>query len=117
MDYFPEHDFYKCIPSCSKSQMHPDTLQKLNKARHIAGIPFMLTSAFRSPSHEKLMNRPGTSSHTIGRAVDINCVTSDRRMKIVQALLNAGFTRIGIASTFIHADDDPSKPQNLIWTY
>ena len=38
-------------------------------------------------------------------------------MKIVQALLTAGFTRIGIASTFIHADDDPSKPQNLIWTY
>ena len=117
MDYFPEHDFYKCIPSCSKSQMHPETLAKLNHARHIAGIPFMLTSAFRSPSYEKLMNRPGTSSHTIGRAVDINCVTSANRMKIVSALLTAGFTRIGIASTFIHADDDPSKPQNLIWTY
>ena len=116
-DYFPEEEFYNCIPRCEKSQMNTDTLAKLNHARHLAGIPFILTSAYRTPSHEKLMNRPGTSSHTIGRAVDINCITSNRRMIIVQALLNAGFTRIGIASTFIHADDDPTKPQNLIWTY
>ena len=97
--------------------MHPLTLSRLDHAREIAETPFKLSSAFRSIAHEKAMNRPGTSAHTTGHAVDIVCVTSSQRWRIVSALLQAGFTRIGIASTFIHADDDPAKPQNLIWLY
>lgn len=117
MDYFPQSDFDRCLPSCRKEDMHPETMRKLNLASQMAGIPFLPTSAYRSPQHEKFMGRPGTSAHTKGRAIDLACVTSTHRMKMLQALLDAGFTRIGIASTFIHADDDPSKPQNLIWTY
>ena len=117
MDFFQQSDFDRCIPSCRKEDMHPESMRKLNLARQMAGIPFLPTSAYRSPQHEKLMGRPGTSAHTKGRAIDLACVSSTHRMKMLKALLDAGFTRIGIASTFIHADDDPSKPQNLIWTY
>ena len=35
---------------------------------------------------------------------------------MVNALLNAGFRRIGIANTFIHADLDKQKP-HAIWLY
>ena len=117
MDFFPQSDFDRCLPKCRKEDMHPETLHKFNLAREIARHAFTPTSAYRSPEHKKRMGRPGTSAHTKGRAMDIACVTSSQRMTMVQALLKAGFTRIGIASTFIHADDDPTKPQNLIWTY
>jgi len=50
-------------------------------------------------------------------AVDIKAVTSETRYKVISALLAAGFTRIGIAKTFIHADTDPDKPANLTWVY
>jgi zinc D-Ala-D-Ala carboxypeptidase len=115
--YFSQSDFNRCIPACRKNQMHPETMSKLTLARHMAGIPFIPTSAYRSPEYEKSMGRPGTSAHTNGRAIDLACVTSAHRKKMVEALLDAGFNRIGIASTFIHVDDDPTKPPNLIWTY
>jgi hypothetical protein len=28
-----------------------------------------------------------------------------------------GFNRIGVANTFIHVDNDPSLPEDVIWTY
>jgi hypothetical protein len=31
--------------------------------------------------------------------------------------MEAGFNRIGISSTFIHVDNDPSKPEDVIWLY
>jgi len=38
-------------------------------------------------------------------------------MLIVEALFDAGFTRIGIAKTFIHADCDIELPQEVLWMY
>lgn len=114
-DYFPESDFKKCVPSCSKSDMHPETLCKLNNARHLAGIPFVPTSAYRSPAHDKSKGRSGTGAHTLGRAVDIRCSTSENRAKVLTALIEAGFERIGIYPTFIHADDSPVHEAPRFW--
>lgn len=116
-DYFPESDFTKCTPSCSKSDMHPETLCKLNNARHIAGIPFVPTSAYRSPAHDKSKGRSGTGAHTLGRAVDIRCNNDATRYKIITAALAAGFTRIGVAKTFVHLDDSPNHAQGVVWLY
>jgi hypothetical protein len=38
-------------------------------------------------------------------------------MKLVCALFDAGFGRIGIAKTFIHVDVDPDKPFDVMWVY
>jgi hypothetical protein len=38
-------------------------------------------------------------------------------MWIVGSLLEAGFNRIGIADTFIHVDNDPTKPEEVMWKY
>ena len=88
----------------------------LDEAREFAGIPFIINSAYRSPDHPESIKNP-TSSHIKGLAVDIKVTDSVTRFKIVEALVSVGFTRIGIADTFIHVDLDFDKTQNVIWTY
>ncbi|MEI3478399.1 MAG: hypothetical protein V8Q84_03980 [Bilophila sp.] len=55
------------------------------------------------------------SAHARGHAVDIRCASSHERFRIVSALLEAGFRRIEAAPTWIHADNDPLKPQDVIF--
>ena len=115
--YFKDSEFRKCVPACSLQDMKQGTMDKLDAARESAGIPFVLNSAYRSKAWEAKQGRDGTSSHTKGMAVDIRCNSNANRMKIVRALIEAGFVRIGIGKTYVHADDDASKSQNVIWHY
>lgn len=97
--------------------MKSSTILKLDRARQLAKIPFHIRSGYRTPSHNKRVGGTPESSHITGYAVDIAVSTNLQRFKIVTALLSAGFTRIGIGKTFVHADDDPSKPEGVIWHY
>ena len=96
--------------------MNVDFLAKLDEAREFAGIPFIINSAYRSPTHPESIKNP-TSSHIKGLAVDIKAKDSITRFKVLDALIAVGFNRIGIAGTFIHVDLDLDKSQNVIWTY
>lgn len=89
----------------------------LNDAREKANIPFVITSGFRCETHNKNEGGSETSSHPEGFAVDIKAKNSQERFKILEALILAGFTRIGIAKTFIHVDVDPNKPNQMVWVY
>jgi len=91
-------------------------LFKLDRARGIAEVPFRLTSAFRCKEHNLTVSTP-TSSHPKGHAVDIECVSSYNRFKIICALVKAGITRIGVRHDFLHCDDDSDKPRELFWVY
>lgn len=115
--YFTESEFKQCSPSCSLQDMKQTTMSKMDTAREIAGIPFVITSAYRPSEWDRAKGRSGTGAHTLGCAIDIRCNSSSNRFKIVAALLKAGFTRIGIAKTFIHADDSPQHAQQVIWMY
>ena len=99
-----------------EENMNKDFLFVLDEAREFAGIPFVINSAYRSPNHPLSVKNP-TSSHIKGLAVDIKATDNETRFKIVEALISVGFTRIGIADTFIHVDLDFDKRQNIIWTY
>ena len=99
-----------------EENMNKDFLFVLDEAREFAGIPFVINSAYRSPNHPLSVKNP-TSSHIKGLAVDIKATDNETRFKIVEALISVGFTRIGIADTFIHVDLDFEKRQNIIWTY
>lgn len=99
-----------------EANMDKKFLFVLDEAREFAGIPFIINSAYRSPDHPESIKNP-TSSHIKGLAVDIKATDSATRFKIVEALVSVGFTRIGIADTFIHVDLDLDKTQNVIWTY
>lgn len=115
--HFNESEFKACTPKCSLQNMNQGTMNKLDRARELAGIPFVLNSAYRSVSYERSKGRTGTSAHTTGHAVDIRCNTSANRMKIVQACLQVGFRRIGISKTYVHVDDDFNHAQDVMWHY
>ncbi len=106
-------------PDEKNSYMNMDVafLNRLSKARELAAIGFKITSGYRSPAHNTKVGGVPSSSHTVGRAVDIYAPTSTQKYLIINALLQAGFNRIGVAKNFIHVDDDPSKSEDVIWTY
>ena len=114
--YFKNNEFLNCEPVCTIFDMDYIFMKMLDLARLIAGIPFILNSAYRTVKHERERGRRGLSSHTKGMAVDIHCTDSDDRITIVDALIKAGFCRIGIAHNFIHVDNDKEKP-NAMWLY
>ena len=99
-----------------EANMNKDFLFVLDEAREFAGIPFIINSAYRSPNHPLSVKNP-SSSHIKGLAVDIKANENATRFKIVEALISVGFTRIGIADTFVHVDLDFEKRQDIIWTY
>ena len=94
-------------------------LNRLEWAREIAGIPFTITSGFRSKKHNKAVGGVPNSSHLTGLAVDIAAPNSRAKFKIMEALMRSGFCRIGMGQTFIHVDIDkgPDKPQDVLWPY
>jgi len=114
LKYFKLSEFDDA-PGTGKN-MKKDFLKKLDKARAIADVPFKITSGYRSKETNKRVGGVSTSSHLKGLAADISCKDSSTRQKIVSALIQAGFTRIGIADTFIHCDTDKDK-QDAIWLY
>lgn len=115
LKYFSYDELQKV--SSSPAHFNEASLQRLDRAREIAGIPFIVTSAYRSPEHEHARGRTGTSAHTLGRAFDIACTTPRARWKIVHAAITAGFTRIGIGKSFVHVDDSSIHSQCQIWHY
>lgn len=102
---------------CERNDMVMEFLLKLDRARHLAGVPFKVNSGFRCPSWNQFNGGTPTSSHLIGLAADISTPTSWEYFQILKALFDVGFTRIGVGKKFIHVDDDPGKPGELIWTY
>jgi hypothetical protein len=90
-------------------------------ARIIAGISFVINDGCRTPEDNAELVRQGLakvdSSHLTGYAADIACTFSRERDAMLKALRKAGFTRVGIAETFIHVDCDPGKDADVTWTY
>ena len=102
---------------CGTGRLAPDFLIMLNHARELAGIPFILNSAFRCAKHNIEVGGSDFSSHLVGCAADIRVIDNMQRFIIVKALLDAGINRIGIGKNFIHADNDFTKQQNVVWLY
>ena len=98
-------------------KMDADFLAKLDKARELANIPFTINSAYRNADQNARAGGKPNSSHLKGLAVDIRANDSSTRYMVLNALISVGFNRIGVASTFIHVDDDKEKANNVIWTY
>lgn len=104
-------------PCCGKNHMEPRVFNRFCLAREISGVFYIINSGWRCPEHNKKVGGSETSSHLTGEAGDIKSITSNHRFQVIRGLREAGFTRIGIAKTFIHADDDRNKTQGVIWLY
>lgn len=97
------------------TNLKPELVGMLNAAEMEAGTGFSITSGFRTPEHNAEVGGVKDSAHLTGEAADIACVNSMRRMRIIKALLNAGFKRIGIAPDHIHCDISTTKPQDVLF--
>ena len=115
LTYFSINEFDSPDVSGSGKNMHNSTLLMLDKSRKIAGVPFKINSGYRTKAHNaKLNGAVKNSAHTRGYAADIHVTTKTAKV-IEQALRKVGFKRIGKYNTFIHADNDPSKPTPATW--
>ena len=92
-----------------------ELVEMLDKAREIAGTPFIITSGYRTDKHNDDVGGVEDSSHLSGVAADLAIKDSTKRYAILKALLAVGFNRIGIYKTHIHCDCDKTKTQNVIW--
>lgn len=114
--YFSLSEFDSPDLPNSGVNMDSDFLQMLDSARDISGIPFKITSGYRTEVHNAKVGGVANSSHLRGYAADIACGSGSDRWKIIDSLIKAGFNRIGVAKTFVHVDNDPDK-SSAIWTY
>jgi len=121
--YFKLHEFDSPDePGSGAANMDPGFLRMLDNARHYSGIPYKITSGFRTQAHHDSLTARGyktspTSAHLQGYAADIYARSNHARMMVVYGLIKAGFNRIGVGRTFIHVDDHPGKRPDVMWLY
>lgn len=116
MSYFKLSEF-DCKCGCGRNNTHVWLLNMLDTARDIAGTPFIINSGCRCEEHNKVVGS-SSNNHTSGCAVDIKAEDSVTRSLILHGLSKAGFRRIGLHKSFIHADimDTIGKPE-ACWFY
>ena len=100
----------------------PEFVAKLDMARKIAGIPFIITSGLRTPEkNQSIIGAVPESSHLKGLAVDLSVSNSHDVSRIIDAARKVGITRRGIyvnaenIPTHIHLDVDLEKPTDVLW--
>ncbi len=115
MSHFTKEEF--ACSCCGVNRMSSIFMPMIENARIYAGIPFHINSGYRCEKRNAEVGGKPASSHLSGYAVDIRAKNSRERSAVLRGLIAAGFTRIGIGKNFIHADMDPDKDINVIWTY
>jgi zinc D-Ala-D-Ala carboxypeptidase len=88
----------------------PALVERLVDARKRAMVPFVITEGLASGG-----SHVPNSAHGRGLAVDLRAHDSVTRFKMVKALLDAGFARVGVYDKHVHADVDDSLPQGVLW--
>ena len=106
---------YKYFSDEEVKGLDSELVSKLDTARGVAGVPFVITSGLRSCAANTAAMGVEASAHLSGKAVDLACSESEPRFKMVQALLASGFLRIGVYDLHIHVDVDMTKPQSVMW--
>ena len=115
--HFKKSEF-DCKCGCGYNVATDELLSRLEKARVLANVSFSITSGCRCQKHnDNQKDSVSDSSHVKGFAADVKVEDSQIRFKVVTALFSVGFSRVGVADSFIHCDCDSAKPQNVVWTY
>jgi len=85
-------------------KMNPAFLEKLDQCRELAGVPFIISSCWRSPSKNRKVGGAVGSLHLKGRAVDVICTLGATRARIMRAALGLGLS-VGVMQNALHLDD------------
>jgi zinc D-Ala-D-Ala carboxypeptidase len=123
--YFSPAELKCRCGACSSTgqEMNAAFMKKLVFIREALDFPFVISSAYRCPSHNSKVSATGINgAHTTGRAVDI-AVRNEEAYSLISKAPVYGFTGIGVnqkgGSRFIHLDDlaYPAFPRPTVWSY
>lgn len=95
----------------------------LNLMREVYRKPMMVTSGARCAEYNKKVGGTPLSAHlpnpTTGQceAADIFVGSDEDRLGLVRLSMRYGFSRIGLAPTFVHVDVSTSLPSPRLWLY
>ena len=95
-----------------------EALDKLTLAREISGIPYKITSTYRTKEQDiALAGFAGAHTETPCTAFDIAFKNSKDLFLILKGLFTAGFIRIGVNwnNNHIHVDDSKKLPNPVFF--
>lgn len=121
---------YKYFKDDEVKGLDPELCAMLDRARGLAGVPFIITSGLRSPDQNaSLRGAVSDSAHLTGLAVDMSTNGDDHILSLMlRGLILVGFSRVGLYFApdpahpskliphHIHVDIDPSKPPQMTWS-
>lgn len=102
--------------SDGKLMVDPSSMDKLQALRDLLGKPIHLTSAYRSPAHNKKIGGAKSSYHMKAMAYDCQMRNQDPATFLAAAKA-VGFTGFGFYknSNFIHVDTGPTRSWGVRW--
>ena len=106
--------------------MKPEFMEWLQTLRTQVGIPFIISSGYRHPTHPVEARKSSPGAHSKGIAVDIQVMDGSTAGRIIEAAMMMGVKGVGVAqdnrrartSRFIHLDLMDRGVDNIVfWSY
>lgn len=108
----------KTDPKINWEKVDKESLQMLDYARGIAGVPFVISSNHRTKEQDmKLAGFTGAHTEEPCTAFDITFKDKKQAFHIVRGCFAAGFQRIGINydNNHVHVDNSKTLPSPRIF--
>ena len=101
---------FACADGSDPVFISPELVSVLQNIRTHFGKPVTITSAYRTPAHNKKVGGVSDSQHLYGAAADIKVkgVSPERVAQYAEKLLT-GKGGIGVYDSFVHIDVRPTK--------
>lgn len=110
IDHFKPLEFDSPDLAGSGVRMDEQFIRMLDFARSESGIPYRVSSGYRTAPHNQKVGGAPKSAHLKGLAADISCHDPINRWYILSGLFQAGFRRIEVTPDHVHVDsmEDPA---------